>query len=401
MRLAVDLGAAKTACMVATPDGIVRGLGVEPAWSSEDPGAAIRSLQLAVASAEMDSGAPALRAALALNGADVESIVIFGEARCQRTADAAAARRALQAAWASLPRDRVLLHVLPQGYSLDGAPPVADPRGRQGRTLRAEALAIVAPVSAALEARERLAEAGLALDQIVAGPYAAGLAALTAEERRDGAVVIDLGAAFTGIAAFKGEQLVHLQTLAAGQASVTLALSRRLACPEAAAERVKLRHLSLGPDAMSAERIEAGRLGPDGRMEVQEIARMALAEAASGAVDAIFAAAAEALAKAPLPQGAERWKAVLVGGGAQLPGLAPLAEAALARPVRIGAPRGVSLAAGLSGGAAPELAAVAGVLARGEIGFGEAVLPPLRLKAPEPPRRAGLSAALRWLHDNF
>ena len=77
----------------------------------------------------------------------------------------------------------------------------------------------------------------LAVEGVVATPYAAGLAALVDDEVELGTTVIDMGGGTTSVEVFFGGELVHVDALALGGNHVTMDIARGLNTRLADAER--------------------------------------------------------------------------------------------------------------------------------------------------------------------
>ena len=73
---------------------------------------------------------------------------------------------------------------------------------------------------------------------LVVSPYASALAATTAEERRLGVTVIDLGGGVTSVALFADSRFVHADTLPIGGHHMTFDIARGLQTPLSEAERI-------------------------------------------------------------------------------------------------------------------------------------------------------------------
>src|SRR6266508_2758379 len=104
---------------------------------------------------------------------------------------------------------RALLHSLPIGYVLDHARGIQDPRGMLAREFGIDMHVVTADASAAHNLMLAIERSHLAIEAMVASPYAAGLAALAADEAELGAALIDMGAGTTTIAVFAGTRFVH------------------------------------------------------------------------------------------------------------------------------------------------------------------------------------------------
>lgn len=339
---AVDIGAGKVACLIATAAGDpehpvdVIGAGTVAArrgGAETDAHARLARIAIDRAMRMADDVAPPF--ATAYGGPDLVSTRAIGTVRVKRgeigprdvTGAIAAARAEADLA------GRRLLHAAPLRYFIDDGEAVIDPRGLAGEELGAEVCLTHAPAEAvaALEAALETACARPAF--LVAAPFAAGHGVLTAEEREAGAIVIDLGEGGAGIAIFRNGGLVHAETVAGGGARLTLDLAARLNTSFAVAERAKLLHGAIGGDHDLSEAVEVPVIGPDGRLEPGMTLRGAFAEALAPRLEEIFTRLAARLEAAGEDLGG--MGVALTGGVSQTPGLRPFAARVLGRPVRI------------------------------------------------------------------
>ncbi|MBI1250836.1 MAG: cell division protein FtsA [Alphaproteobacteria bacterium] len=374
---ALDVGVSKTACLIgaekpsprnahASPI-LLEGLALEnaPGFASgkgADFDACARSIRIALDEAERGAGGAVSHVTLSYSGPGLRGRIVRGGVKVRAAGvGPREARAALAAALQSAPAPGcAALHVLPIGYAIDGGELIPDPRGMPARWLEAEVCLVTAPAPA-VEALKRCARgAGAATDAVIAGPFAAGLACTTDDERDAGVLTIDLGAGGTGAAVFAEGCLVHLEHIPMGGARITRDIAKRLETTFAVAERAKLLFGCVGGGFDPREAIEAPRLGADGRLESYAAPRGLLADAISLRLAEIFSAVRASVNAAALGGQRTPRRAVLVGGGALLPGAAEFAADYLGLPTRVGALHAMRDYDQL--GASPAFAASAGVL---------------------------------------
>jgi cell division protein FtsA len=296
----------------------------------------------------------------------------------------------------------VTLHAEPLRYIVDEQPPIADPSGLAGSKLTVEACVVTAPQSAVQALRACVEAAGVDIEEVIAAPHASGLAVLTDDERDDGALVLDLGAGAIGMAVYGVEGLVHAETLACGGVRMTRDLAAKLQTTFAAAERVKLHFGAIGGGFDRREAVQAPRLGGDGRLEAATTLRGVIADTLRPRLHEMLLLARQQVSRAGLSGAAGPRCAVLVGGGAQLPGVRELAAEILGMPVRVGA--SLDLCGFDHGEASPAFAAAAGML---RYRFDNPVLDDVSYSFQ--PTLAGLATMMRgaggdvwtWLRENF
>ncbi|MBY0562564.1 MAG: cell division protein FtsA [Hyphomonadaceae bacterium] len=416
---ALDVGVSKTVCLATRrdpvldlhPDRPLRVLGVgqqtAPAIASgkaADFEACARAIRVAIEEASAMAGASITRVTASYSGPGVQSRILRGAVRIRsgviagRDVDAV-----FDAALESFPSPQLtVLHIEPLRYFVDDGAPIDDPVGKAGRKLAIEACIVTAPTDAinALKACVRMA--GAEVETLIAGPKAAAASALTADEFEQGALLLDIGAGSLGLSVFADGALLHAETVAVGGVRLTRDLAHKLQTTFAAAERVKLHFGSVGAACDPREAVQAPRLGFDGRLEAATTLRGVIAETLTPRFFEMMLVARDRLARAGFAGAAGPQRAVLVGGGAMMPGVRELASEALGMPVRLGRP--FDLCGFDHGEAGPGYAAAAGLL---------------RLRLDEPtlddveeafqPSLANMLVTLRqattgawtWLRDNF
>lgn len=387
---AIDIGATKAACLIARRGGgghELIGCGFEEtAAPSTSRDATVRLLRLALDAAEQAAGAAAPPAAAVYGGPGLKTTHASGAVALPGGVDEAAVRRALRKALdGATPSGRTMLHAAPLGYRVDDGPWLADPRGAKGRKLTAYAAIVTAPTAALAALAAAVAEADASLAGFLAGPLAAGHALLTEAERAAGAAVIELGATCANVGVFRAGALQWAETVGIGQIQATRALAERLGTTPAAAERVKRAFVSFASGA-PAEAVPAPRLGPEGRLSPGSVRRGDLMEIVCGPLGETFAAARRVIERA-----GGAGLATLAGGGAEIPGIASFAEAALGIPVRV--------AAG-AGGLGARATAAYGALALAETARGVRPAAPAE-RGTGPRARAHAARAWAWLRENF
>ena len=375
---ALDVGVSKTVCLAARRDPVLdlhperplRVLGVgqqtAPAIASGKPAdfdSCARAIQVAIEEASVMAGAPIKRVVASYSGPGLNAQIVRGAARIK--AGAAITTRdidnVLNAAMQAAPTPQLsFLHVEPLRYMIDDGEPIDDPIGLNGKVLAVEACIVTAPTDALNALKSCVRQAGAEIEEIVAAPKAAAMAVLTDEEREDGALVIDIGAGSIGIAAFAAEGMVHCETIAAGGVRLTRDLALKLQTTFSAAERVKLHFGAVANACDPREAVSAPKLGQDGRLEASTTLRGVIADTLTPRLYEMLLMVRERMARAGFAGGNGPQRAVIVGGGAAIPGVRDLAVEALGMPVRIGRP--FELCGFDHGEAGPGYAAVAGML---------------------------------------
>ncbi len=352
---ALDIGSSKITCLISrradAVDGEPRvaGAGVQ-ATRGVRAGAAIdlealeRSIRLAVEQAERGAGQRITEVVVGISGPDLKSDVVRAKLPLNgREVTAQHVRDARTAALESFRSGgREILHSALLGYALDGASGVKDPRGMYADTMTASFVVVSAPLAGLRNIMQCVSRAHLTPVAVVAAPYASGLAVLVEDEAEHGAMVIDFGSGVTSAAAFCDGGLVHVEAMAMGSSRATADLAQGLGTTFAAAERMKTLHGAVGQTNLTAlDRVEAPRLGPDGRLEASQCSRADIARILRPRIEEIFELMDQRLSRAsaagrPLPR-----RIILTGGGSQLGCVRELAEDVFRAPVRLARPTNV------------------------------------------------------------
>jgi len=323
-----------------------------------DVRAAAEAISVSVERAEAQSGFKIMSALVGIAGAHVCSTQSHSTVAV-RSADGVISRadveRALDAARITeLPADQEILHALPRHFAVDGMNGIDRPLGMRGHRLEADVCLITGSVTPIHNVLRSVEAAGLELEELVLEPLAAGLAALSDEERRAGTLLVDIGGGTTDAAVFRSGELFHTFILPVGgfQISNDLALGLELSYSDA--EEVKIKHGStlslLDPEARTRSSMSFQPPEPVNRRVVAEIIEARLEET--------FELLLEEIERAGL-DGAFPGGVVLTGGSARIPGASALASSIFQEEARLGAPRACSDVPVICG---PEYSASVGLL---------------------------------------
>jgi cell division protein FtsA len=242
----------------------------------------------------------------------------------------------------SMREGRAVLHSLPIGYSIDGGNGIRDPRGMLGARFGVDLHVATTEVAAVRNLMLAVERCHLAVEAMVASPYAAGLSVLADDEVDLGAAVVDMGAGTTTTAIFLGGRFVHSEGFALGGHNVTLDIARGLNTSVVDAERIKTFYGSvLAGGSDERDMITVPPVGDDGREQAQFVPRSALVHIIKPRVEEILEMVRDRLAASAFAVEA-RGRVILTGGASQMTGLPELAARVLGRPVRIGRPLGIA-----------------------------------------------------------
>jgi cell division protein FtsA len=292
---------------------------------------------------------------------------------------------------------RAVLHSLPIGFALDDARGVRDPRGMLGRRLGVDMHVVTLDAATVRNLMLCVERCHLSVEAMVAGPYVAGLAALSDDEADLGAAIVDIGAGATTVAVFAGGHFVHADSFALGGRHITMDLARGLNAGIADAERVKTLYGSILSGGSDEHDMIAVTAGAEGGEPAHVVPRASLVRIIKPRAEEILEMVRDRLAKSPFAA-EPRGRVVLTGGSSQLNGLPELAASILRRQVRIGRPLGLSGMPEAAKG--PAFATAAGLLVYPQLAHLEH-FEPRRARALLPGNDNYFTRVGRWLRESF
>lgn len=229
-----------------------------------------------------------------------------------------------------LPANREILQVTPRAYQLDGQENIKDPVGMTGVRLEVDAHVITALAPHVKNLQKACEVTQTAPHRIVPAGLAAARAVLSEQQMENGVVLIDMGGTTTNIAVFEEGDLQHIAVIPMGSVNITNDLAIVLKTDLDVAEEVKLKHAAAGREGGAGDDLTVEVNGEKHTFEANEINDIVDAR-----LEEIFELINSELKKigraAKLPGGA-----VLVGGGANLRGIADFAKVHLQLPARPG-----------------------------------------------------------------
>ena len=233
--------------------------------------------------------------------------------------------------------DRRMIHAVPVSYSVDGLKGIRNPVGMHTSDLEVESHVVTGTASLIDKLVEAVERAEIGIDALVLEPLASSEAVLTREEKRRGAVVVDVGGGTTDIVAYSGGRIFFTAVLPVGGFQFTNDICLTYNAPYAAAEDIKIRYAHTDLHAVRpTEEVTLPVIGQSSELKIprREICQLSRERAQELA----------RLVKLKLKEGSLRrlsnMKLVLTGGTSGLPGLDDLFRLTLGINVRIGIPHG-------------------------------------------------------------
>jgi cell division protein FtsA len=238
------------------------------------------------------------------------------------------------------PETQMILHAQPALYTLDGLQGVRNPVGLHADRLGVDINIVMADGSPVRNLEGAVRQAHLDVNALVASPMAAGLSCLSEEERDLGVALVEIGGSVTTIGLYIGGMLATLTTLPVGAGDITDDIASAFGIRRSLAQRLQSFYGSA--NASPRDNIEMIDLDPNAPAgsDSPRITRAQLVGVITERLNKMMAEIGKALKDMHFTGPVGR-QVVLVGGGADLKGMADYTQSALGRAVRVGRPQGL------------------------------------------------------------
>lgn len=234
----------------------------------------------------------------------------------------------------ALPAERQALEVARLSYGLDDIENIVSPKGMSGHILKLRTLCIHGSAQRIADAKSAAAAAKLEILDVCYAGTSAAAAVLTPQQKRDGALVIDLGGGSTNFTAWSDGRLLYADVIGVGGDHVTEDIRDAFTVSVAQAEQLKLASASamIGPDDASV-RIPLPATTPG--FNAASISLRALNTVVNARLSELFTIIRTKIDEANL---LHRLNAgvFLTGGGSSMKNILPLASNVFGRAVRLG-----------------------------------------------------------------
>ncbi len=230
--------------------------------------------------------------------------------------------------------DREILHVVPQGYSLDRQKGVPHPVGMEGALLEVEVHIVTASSAHLNNVYKSVSQAGFKVIEPVYSLLALGETLVTPEEKDLGSILIDLGGQSISLGVYCEGALRYSREVPIGADFITRDLAVGLRTSITTAERIKLEHGIAHPSLLDGDP-EIGFNGIDGRSQ-KLVKTSAMMGIILPRVEEIFTVVAQEIQNSSLAEMAAAGGAIVTGGGSLMRGTIEAAEQILEMPVRLG-----------------------------------------------------------------
>ena len=228
-----------------------------------------------------------------------------------------------------IPANREILEFIPHTYKLDGQDNIKSPLGMTGTRLEIDAH-VVSVLNPHLSNLQKAAEkANLSPRSIIVSGVAAARAVLTEKQIENGVALIDIGGATTNVAVYEEGDLQYIAVIPIGGVNITNDLAIGLKTDPEIAEKLKIEHAS------AIFRRDSSGVSLKYNDQIYNFNMSDMDEIVEARLEELFELINKELQRAgragKLPSGV-----VLVGGTAQLNGIAEYAKEVLGVAARIG-----------------------------------------------------------------
>ena len=306
------------------------------------PNAISASIEAAVREAETRAKALVDSVVLGVGGGSIECDQGLGRCEFGRPREILPADLSFAVEKASRGRladDRMLVHVFPQDFTVEGRAGYRYPVGLECSRLDANVLLVTMSEQEHQCLVHAAQQAHLAVEETMFEPVAAAYSAILQEERNRGAAVIDLGLHSTGIAIYDGDAAVGAASLPDSSDHFTrdlvygLQYNHGITISYEDAEILK-REYGCAMLGLTADNALVEVPSSDGRTSY-EISRRQVNDILEARAEQLFLAVRDELVRAGMSQGLMEG-VFLTGAGARLTGMLDMAERVLNCPAKYG-----------------------------------------------------------------
>lgn len=214
--------------------------------------------------------------------------------------------------------DREQVLALPREFRVDGRRGITQPVGEIGNELQVVTYLVTAPSAHLGQVESAIQNVGKELDQVVIDALGSGLAALSQDEIKKGAAVVDIGSGSTEVGIYLNGSLADSFFLPIGSRHVTSDLAQLLKCSIEHAEELKISHgIAQGRLANEGESVEVLQVDNETPRPMQRKVLGEIIESRIREIAKMVARQLDEHGHLPLLSAG----LVLTGGGSQLKGI--------------------------------------------------------------------------------
>lgn len=144
-----------------------------------------------------------------------------------------------------LPLDRKLVQIIIAEFIVDGQNGILNPIGIFGKKLEVQTILLHSPVQVISNLVTAVEEAGYTIDDLIVCPQAQAEFFLTAQEKEDGVILLDIGDQTINFSYFKDKFISEIRNFDAGIAEINKGISSLFKIPYEYARELNERYFSL------------------------------------------------------------------------------------------------------------------------------------------------------------
>jgi cell division protein FtsA len=288
----------------------------------------------AIAESERMAGVRVAGATINVNGAHVSSLPSHGvvaiSSPSRKITDDDRARVEEAATVINLPANREIIQVFAKNYKIDGQDNIKDPVGMQGVRLEVDTVVVTAGIPLLRNLDTAIDKAQVAVHNHTVSSLAAAEAVLDRKQKESGVAVIDIGAGTTNIVVIEEGEVEYVSVIPIGSQNLTNDLAIGLKTDLDIAEAVKKAHASLDDSIEPPEEVSVEHSGKRYSFSEKTV-RMVVEARIDELLEQIEREFKKIGKSRKLPGGV-----VVVGGMANMPGIAEYFKDALQLPAKTG-----------------------------------------------------------------
>ncbi len=231
-----------------------------------------------------------------------------------------------------------IIHVIPQGYTVDGGKVFGNVAGCTGRKLEGKFFVAVGRANCVSAIRQAVTLSGLNIVKIILEPIASGEAVLTEDEKEAGVLVADFGGGKTDIAVYQQKVLKTTSYVPFGGNAITADIQKACQLLERQAEKLKIEYGS----ALNLSEYSKKMAVVPGFGSTKEVLFSDLANIINARLDEILGGISSVLDKEDIKDSLAAG-VVITGGGSKMTNILKLIKFRLPVEVRVGQIRNVLL----------------------------------------------------------
>jgi len=240
----------------------------------------------------------------------------------------------------NLPAQEEVIHTVRQHFQVDGRGEVREPLGMSGQRLEVAVHVVTGQLLRLQNSIRAVRSVHLNVEEIVFSGLASALAVLSAEEKQEGALVMDIGGGTTDYAVFAGGVLRLGGVLAVGGDHLTNDLVCALKVSQSRAEQLKVDYgAAFVEDRIRGQTLD---LTNDLGMPIRTVSLETLRRVMHLRLEETFELVRTHVEEAGLYD-LIRAGVVLCGGCARIPQVTALAEQVFDLPVKVGRAQGINM----------------------------------------------------------